>query len=120
MTREQMVDALYQRTPLFVPPESFAHTLRDWELDTVEVGGKPAFITAKRGPEFHFQSLDPGNIISRTMIREFLRPIIAAHGYATTRTPKDDIRQQRFNERYGFLMTAADDEYVTYSIRQVR
>lgn len=119
MTRADMVDALYPRSPIF-SHELFARTLDGWELDAIELGGKPAFITAVRGPEFHFSELGTGRSVSRQMIRDFLRPIIAAHGYAMTRTPKKDIRMRRFNEKYGFHATAEDGEFVTYSITQVR
>lgn len=119
MTREKMIDALHERSPLFVSRETFARALDGWQINEVKIDGRAAFITAVRGPEFHFSDLGTGRPISRKMIREFLKPIIAEHGYAMTKTPKDDVRQRRFNEKYGFHATACDSEYVTYSIRWV-
>ena len=119
MTRDQMIDALWMRSKLFVEREEFAKTFKGWEMAAVEVDGTPAFVTVTRGAEFHFESLDGSIPITRQMIREFLKPIISAYGYAMTRTPKDDRRQQRFNEAFGFRATAVDTEYLTYCIRQV-
>lgn len=115
-----MVDALYRRSPLFVSREAFERTLDGWDIRAVVIDRRPAFITAVRGPEFHFSELGTGRPISRQMIRDFLKPVIAEHGYAQTKTPKDDVRQRRFNERYGFHAVAEDGEFVTYSISQVR
>jgi len=104
---------------LFCTKEEFVASLDGWDLSPVELDGHLAFIVAIRGPRFHFQSFCTGHVISIAMIREHLQPIIDKHGYCETRTPKEDARQRRFNERFGFVKFGEDEYDIHYRIDQL-
>lgn len=108
-------DFLWEKAePLFFgTKDEFLKTLDGSDIKPVEIEGRLAFITSQKGPLFHFTSLDTGHRITLTMICDFLRPIIAEHGFAETRTPKHDERQHRFNKRFGFLVVG-EDEFDTH------
>lgn len=111
-------DALWAQVEpqVFITREQFFAGLDGWDVNEIAVGGKPAFVTARRGPLFHFHSLDTGARISLRMIREFLAPIITDHGFAQTMTPKSDTRQQRFNRKLGFAVVGEDEFHMIFRI----
>lgn len=90
-----------------------------WTIDGVEINGELVAAVLTRGPEIHYASLGTGRPLTLKMFRRHLQPIIDAHGYATTRTPKDDLRQARFNELIGFKAAAEDEFFVHYRIEKV-
>ena len=104
----------------FLSKELFMRGMDGWDIKPVWCGGELAFITASNGPAFHFQSLGTKHPISRQMIKAFLQAIIDKHGYATTKTPKDDERQNRFNRAFGFEAVGEDDFDVHYKITRLR
>lgn len=105
---------------LFIPKEQFVRTLGDWTVERFVIDGELAFAALSKGPEFHFQSFGTGHPITPTMIREYLRKIIDEYGYAKTATPKEDVRQHRFNLRFGFTVTGEDEYDVHYRIERLR
>jgi hypothetical protein len=104
---------------VFVSREQYLKSFDGWTVNEVKIDGKPAFVTMVRGPEFHFASLNTGARISMQMIREFLKPIVAEYGHAITRTPKGDLRQDRFNRRIGFSAIGTDEFNTIYRIRRL-
>ena len=101
---------------VFISREDFMRGLEGWDIKSFWVGGEIAVITAQNGPAFHFQTTGTKRQISRKMIMDFLRGIVAEHGYATTKTPLEDARQHRFNLLFGFEETGRDDYDVHYRI----
>lgn len=90
---------MWERSPLFLTREQFTEAMQGWEMEPV--GDGPAVIFAVKGPEFHFCKLDDAYQAGREILKRYPGELIARHGFAITRTPKDDTRQQRFNRRLG-------------------
>lgn len=118
--REQLLDLLWQDSPIFITREQFHQTLDGWELEPVMRDGKPAVIFVVKGPEFHFAKLDPAFQCGRDTLRRYPGELIARHGYALTKTPKEDLRQQRFNRRLGFYPVGEDAEFIHFRIDALR
>lgn len=118
MTREDYENLLWEKASevLFVEKEDFLSDLAPWTIVPVEIGSELAVLTLQKGACFHFFSLGTRHPITRRMIFEFLRPIIAEFGYAETRTPKSDTRQHRFNRIFGFQPVGEDAFDVIYRI----
>lgn len=114
----ELLDILWDRAKpvLFITKEEFLQQLDGWDIQPVHIDGELSFITCVKGPDFHFLSVGQKRHITRTMIREFLTPIIAAHGYAMTRTPVEDVRQQRFNRAFGFQEVGQDGFDILFRI----
>lgn len=113
MIDTDVADALWaQIEPIvFIGRDEFVAGLAGWDVEPVRIDGALAFAALVRGPEFHFASFDTGATITRTMIRERLTPIIARHGFVTTRTPIDGAdRQHRINRALGFR-AVGDEEF---------
>lgn len=94
-------------------PCSIDDALRDWECVPLEFQGQLAACGIVRGTEIHFAAM-PGfgaKIMTRRIIREFLGPLLARHGFLTTRTEPDDEAGRRFVERIGFSQTWQDPQY---------
>jgi len=96
---QQVIDHMWAEASkvLFITKEEFVRDLAAWEIEPVEIDGVLAFATLRQGPHFHFHSFGTGRRLTRKMIEDFLTPIIKTYGYAATKTPKDDERQQRFD-----------------------
>ncbi len=114
MTSPALIDRLWaQIEPIvFITRDQFVRGLEAWDVTPVEIDGELAFCTLVQGPEFHFTSFGTGHRIMRDMIRSHIEPIIAEHGFVTTRTPKDDNRQTVLNRRLGFKVTREDEFFV--------
>lgn len=115
-------EALWKKAEpfLFIPKEEFLRNLEAWEVRPVEVNGALGLIVASNGPEFHFQSMDTGAPFSMKVVRDVVQPIIDKHGYALTKTPKDDVRQHRFNRLIGFKVIGEDAFDIHYRIEKLR
>jgi hypothetical protein len=112
-----VVDALWQQTEphVFITREQFEQSLADWTVTPVERDGALYAAVVTRGPELHFTTFQCAPISLR-MIREHVEPIIAEYGFLRTRTPKDELRQQRFNERMGFVRDGEDEFFLQYRL----
>lgn len=117
MIEPDVIDALWEKIEdiAFITREQFARGLNDWDIEVVRGDEGIAFVTMTQGPEFHFESFGSGALITRAMIMARLNPIIARHGYVTTKTPKDMApRQHRFNKAFGFRVVGEDDIFTHY------
>jgi hypothetical protein len=103
---------------VFITREQFDRALDAWEIEPVEINGELAFATLTKGPEFHFASFETGRPISLAMIRERIEPLMERHGFVTTRTPKSEPRQHRFNRLFGFKATGEDEFFVHYRLER--
>lgn len=112
-----ITDILWQQASaglLFIPKETFLEGLEGWEIDPREVDGELAFIFLTKGPELHFMTLGTGRPMPAAMVRDVLHKIIAKHGYVTVKTPKDEVRQQKFNRRIGFVQVGEDEHDIHF------
>lgn len=120
MNRFELLSMLYERSPLYISFEHFSDSLAGWELDPIFFDGGLAGIFVLRGPEFHFCKTNSAYQAGRGILAKYPGSLIAKHGFATTRTPIEDTRQQRFNLRLGFYEVARDEFDIHYRIDQMR
>jgi hypothetical protein len=115
-----IIDAMWRQTEphVFITREQFERGLEGWTIEPVERAGVlvGAFVT--RGPELHFCTFpDNGRVsFSLQLIREHVDPLIEQYGFIRTRTPRDEVGQQRFNERLGFVRTGEDEFFLHYRL----
>lgn len=92
-----LVGELHRRSPLYLTREQFEATLVGWNVEPVEQDGRVIGCFVVKGPEIHFAKFDDTPVTREHLKR--LDRVITEHGFARTRTPKDDLRQCRFNAR---------------------
>jgi hypothetical protein len=116
-----VIEAMWRQTEphVFITREQFEQGLAGWTIEPVERDGEllGAFVT--RGPELHFSTFKRVPF-SLQLIRNHVDPILKKYGYIETRTPKTEIRQQRFNERLGFVREGEDEFFVHYKMSKPR
>lgn len=105
---------------LFITKEEFFRNLEGWTIEPIENDGEVIAITAVRGPEMHFETVGTGNPIPRRIVFSVLQKIIDQYGYALTKTPKEEIRQQRFNALIGWKAVGEDFYDIHYRIERLR
>ena len=88
-----------------------------WKVQYAQRDGECAGIVMVRGPEVHIHPMRP-QALSRKNIRETLAPILAEHGYVTTRVPLDVI-DHRLREHLGFRLTWADDRFTYWALTEL-
>lgn len=98
---------------LYCSEEEYYASLEGCTISSVMRSGKLVAILVYKGSEFHFTTIGDYNINHRDII-EVLSATIDKYGYVDTRTPKEDKRQQRFNERFGFVRTGEDEHDIHY------
>jgi hypothetical protein len=52
------------------------------------------------------------------LIRGWLAPLLERYGYATTRTPREELRQQRLNVLIGGRVTEESEFFVHFRLDQ--
>ena len=105
---------------LFISKEQFFTGLEGWTLEPWSYGGEVGVIVATKGPEMHFQTLETGKPIPRSVVYAVMQKIIDQHGYALTKTPKSDVRQHRFNRLIGFKQIGEDANDIHYRMDALR
>ncbi len=120
MQAPDLIARLWKDSPLFLTLEQFTQGLQGWEMDPIQGPEGIAGVIVHRGPEFHFAKFDPAFQVDRSILKKYPGDLIARYGYAQTKTPIDDTRQQRFNQRLGFVEVARDDLDITYQIHRMR
>jgi len=116
---QQCLALLFEQSPLYLTREQFDQTLEDWDFDIVEVDGVIQGVFVVKGPEFHFAKFG-SEPATREQLKKYPGSLIEKYGYATTRTPKTDLRQLRFNQRLGFFQTGEDEYDIHYRIETLR
>lgn len=92
---------------LFITEEQFLASLDGWESEAIyDSNGDLLGGIMRKGPELHF--VTTGKSIPRRIMRQVLEPIFDEYGYVTTRTPKHEERQLRFNRAWGFVVIGED------------
>lgn len=113
-----IIGRLWEDSPLFLTRAEFERTLQGCDIEPVEEDGRAIGCFLVKGPEFHYAKFDATPVGKRHLAR--LAALIEQHGYAVTRTPKDDRRQCRFNEKLGFVKVGEDELDITYRIEKMR
>jgi len=98
---------------VFLSRREFYASLDGWEITPREIDGEIIGATVRNGPHFHFITFGHRKVLPASLITACLQPIIDEYGFVQTRTPKDDVRQRRFNLLVGFDVQGSD-EYYTY------
>ena len=98
---------------LFCSEAEFVASLEGCEISSVMRAGQCVAVLVRKGSEFHFTKVGD-YIISHRDIIEVLSITIDKYGYVDTKTPRADKRQQRFNERFGFVRTGEDEHDIHY------
>ena len=93
---------------------AFMDVLSEWVVTPIMIDDVLAFATVTRDREFHFVSFGHKKRLSFKMGREWLTPILEQYGSVITKTPKEDLRQRRFNEAVGFVPCGEDEKFVNY------
>lgn len=101
---------------VFISRREFLADLEGWDIVAREIDGDVAGATLIRGAEFHFVSFGTGKPVSPRLALECLQPILDRHGFVHTRTPKEDARQRRFNQRIGFRLESEDEFYAYFRL----
>ena len=98
------------------PAPAALESLRaDWTLHPYTVDGEVRAIAAMSGSEIHF-AIAPRwrhRVIARQRTRCFLDPLLAVHGFLTTRSERGS-RHHQFLSRIGFELTWFDGKLHHY------
>jgi hypothetical protein len=120
MTRKELLDILLKASPLYFSSVDFEKHMEGFEIEAMHLPcGQPRLIFIIKGPEFHFVKPTDQSIHASDLLR-YPGSLIKKYGYATTKTPLPDKRQQRFNERLGFYRVLEDEEHIHYRIEKMR
>lgn len=116
MDRSQIIDAIWKETEpkVFISKREFMATLDGWDVAARELDGEIIGATLTNGPEFHFVTFGSKKPLTRALIADCLRPILDKHGFVRTKTPKDDVRQHRFNSIIGFVVESTDEFFTHF------
>jgi hypothetical protein len=118
-----VIDALWNhvKDDLYVTREEFVRSLDGYALHPeFNDMGQMIGVVISKGPHFHFATFGVKWKLTKAMLAKWPGSLIDKYGYAETFTPLEDTRQQRFNQRVGFVETKRDDQYVHYKIERVR
>ena len=91
-----------------------------WDIDLRRNNGEIVMAVFTKGPELHFATFGRKWKMTRKDFRDYLLPLIERFGYVETKTPRDDSRQQRFNELIGFVPLKDDGEFIHYRMENLR
>lgn len=89
--------------------------LDGWTVHTAQRAGVDVAFVITNGPEIHMLSIVGRRAMSRRNIAQYLGPILAEHGFATTRVPLAET-DHRLRRALGFEPTWADDTYSYWAL----
>lgn len=115
-------DLIWQQASekLFITKEQYLDQLRTFAIEPIWRDGVLIAAVLRRGPEMHFATFKTGCPITRPMIRDWFAPQFAQYGYVDVRTPRLDKRQQRINEKLGFVQIGEDEYNIHYRLDRGR
>lgn len=116
-----LVDLMYAHKSdlLFVTPVQYRAALEGWTLEPLYIEGDLAFVLVSKGPEFHYVSFETGHRLPLKLFANRCMQLHRRHGYFETRTPKEDRKQQHFNERVGMKRIGEDAYDFHYRLTDV-
>lgn len=96
-----------------VDPAVARQVLAEWECVPIYFEGQLAGCGLLKGTELHFaaQAGFGEKIFTRRIVRDFLEPLLARHGYLTTKMDLAEAKNWDFVHRLGFRPTWHDNEY---------
>ncbi len=118
-----VMDALWRQAQktLYITREQFIESLAGWVIDPqFSVDGALICAWLTKGPQLHFTTFGNAWQLTRADIRKRLLPLIEQFGHAETYTPKEDVRQHRFNRLVGFFETHRDSQNIHFRIERLR
>lgn len=120
-TTPNLFDHIWEKVgpTTFLSKKEFAESIKDWCITPRYIDGELIGATLDFGAEFHFVTFGKRKPLSAALITECLQPIITRCGYVLTRTPKEDMRQRRFNELIGFSVHDEDEHYVNFIMNRI-
>lgn len=121
MDRLKIIDEMWKETKdkVFISRHDFDVGLEGWELSTKELDGQIVGAIVTKGPEFHFVLFGPKRRITRALVADCVQPQIDKFGFVLTKTPKEDIRQHRFNLIVGFKVETTDEFYTYFRMERL-
>ena len=93
-------------------------TLDGWTVSEAFRGGESVGFVMVNGTEIHVLPLAEKKAMSRRNILEFLEPIFAEHGYATTRVPIT-VTDHRLRDKLGFRETWRDEQFIYFAATEL-
>jgi hypothetical protein len=85
-------------------------SLAGWSIKVAQRSGLDVAFVCTLGTEIHFVSLVGPRAMSRKNIAQFMAPLIAEYGYATTRVSIDETNH-KLREHLGFVESWSDNQY---------
>lgn len=104
---------------LFISEQDYFNSFSNCELTPIYTDNVITGVVITKGAEIHYQVFGK-MVITKAMMRQFLADLILKYGFAFTRVPKDNIRQQRLNERIGFFKVGEDEFDIHYRVERIR
>ena len=122
MDTPELMERIWQQAEpsVFISRREFFAGLDGWEIEPKEVDGDIIGATLVCGAEFHFMTFGVRKRFSRALITDCLRPIINRHGFVRTKTPREDMRQRRFNQIIGFRIEREDEYFTHFRMENLR
>lgn len=113
-----IVDKLWAQIEpaVFITRGQFERGLEAWEIEPVEIEGELAFAILRNGPEIHWAMFGARVPLTMMRMRDWINPTLDRYGFATTRTLKEDMRQQRINKRMGCYITGQSEFFIHYRL----
>jgi len=121
-SRTKIIDLLWgvDEKVLYLSKTQYIDSLNGWLIEPHYEDGVMVGATLTNGPEFHFATFGGQWKMTRANIRHYLCPLLERYGYVTTKTPKEDTRQRRFNKILGFFVTSESEFFAHYKLERLR
>ena len=122
MNAVEVSDAIWKQVEpsVYISKREFFAALDGWTITPREIDGEVVGATMECGPEFHFITFKFKKSFPASLMIECVQPIIDKHGFVLTKTPKDDVRQRRFNVLVGFHAYSEDQYYIYYRLEKLQ
>ncbi len=104
---------------VYIDKETFIRNLYGYTLTEFANDEGVYLIIVEKGPHFHFITTGVKWKLNKEILQKYPGSLIEEFGFAETKTPIEDTRQQRFNKRLGFIETGRDQTYVYYRIHKM-
>ena len=119
---EDLLDRIWAQVEptVYITKAEYLAGFEGWTVTPHEVGGVAVGAVLTNGPELHFITFGERWRLTRADIRHYLAPVLAREGCVTTKTPKDDTRQQRFNRLIGFVDAGEDEFFLHMKLTKLR
>lgn len=116
--RRDILDRLWAvaEPTVFISKEAFVNNLDGWDITPITIDEELAFVFLVKGNALHFHTMGTGHKMTMKIIRLIFQPIIDKYGFVTTRTPKEETRQHRFNAVMGWKAVGEDEYDIHYRI----